>query len=90
MEKIADLAASKGLPLMTFRLGYATCHSQTGVSASYQWWGRFIKTCLSYNAVPDLQNMREGLTTVDYMVKAVAFISRKPPALGKKVQSLSE
>ena len=84
MEKIADLAASKGLPLMTFRLGYATCHSQTGVSASYQWWGRFIKTCLSYNAVPDLQNMREGLTTVDYMVKAVAFISRKPPALGKK------
>ncbi|MFI8418442.1 non-ribosomal peptide synthetase [Serratia sp. NPDC078593] len=46
MEKIADLAASQGLPLMTFRLGYATYHSQTGTSADYQWWGRLVKTCL--------------------------------------------
>ena len=28
-----------GLPLMTFRTGYATCHSRTGVNADYQWWG---------------------------------------------------
>ncbi|AZE49347.1 Polyketide synthase [Pseudomonas chlororaphis] len=84
MEKIADLAASSGLPVMTFRLGYATCHSRTGVCAHYQWWGRFIQTCLIYNAVPALQNMREGLTTVDYMVEAVACISRNPEALGKK------
>ena len=84
MEKVADLAATKGLPLMTFRLGYATCHSQTGVYASYQWWGRFIKTCLVHNAVPDLKNLREGLTTVDYMAKAAIYISRNPAALGKK------
>lgn len=84
MEKIADMAAAKGLPLMTFRLGYATCHSRTGVCADYQWWGRFIKTCLEHGAVPDLRKMREGLTTVDYMVKAVAHIARQPAALGKK------
>ncbi|MBJ2286483.1 amino acid adenylation domain-containing protein [Pseudomonas sp. MF6755] len=84
MEKITDLAASKGLPVMTFRLGYATCHSRTGVCAHYQWWGRFIQTCLTYNAIPALQNMREGLTTVDYMVETVAHISRDPKALGKK------
>jgi thioester reductase-like protein len=84
MEKITDLAASKGLPVMTFRLGYATCHSRTGVCAHYQWWGRFIQTCLTYGAIPALQNMREGLTTVDYMVEAVAHISRVPDALGKK------
>ncbi|RON09832.1 hypothetical protein BK659_07900 [Pseudomonas brassicacearum] len=84
MEKIADLAASRGLPVMIFRLGYATCHSLTGVSAHYQWWGKFIQTCLTYNAVPELCCMREGLTTVDYMARAVAFISRNPKALGKK------
>lgn len=84
MEKLADLAASRGLPLMTFRLGYATCHSVTGECAHYQWWGRFIRTCLVYGAVPDLVRMREGLTTVDFMVAAVAHISRDPQALGLK------
>lgn len=84
MEKLADLACAQGLPLMTFRLGYATCHSRTGLCAHYQWWGRFIQTCLQYGAMPDLRKMREGLTTVDYMAGAVAHIARQPDALGKK------
>jgi amino acid adenylation domain-containing protein/thioester reductase-like protein len=84
MEKIADLASAQGLPLMTFRLGYATCHSRSGLCAHYQWWGRFIQTCLEFGAVPDLRKMREGLTTVDYMSAAVAHIARQPAALGKK------
>ncbi|MFC3651517.1 amino acid adenylation domain-containing protein [Dyella humi] len=84
MEKIADLAASQGLPLMTFRLGYATFHSKTGVCASYQWWSRLVSTCIAHGTVPALHDLREGLTTVDYMVRAIAHISRKPSALGKK------
>ncbi|OCJ32616.1 non-ribosomal peptide synthetase [Serratia sp. 14-2641] len=84
MEKIADLAASRGLPLMTFRLGYATCHSKTGVSADYQWWGRLVKTCLDTKTVPILRDLREGLTTVDYMTQAIATITRNPLALGRK------
>ena len=90
MEKIADLAASKGLPLITFRLGYATSHSQTGVSASYQWWGRLVQTCISTGTVLDLQELREGLTTVDYMTRTIAFISRNPQALGKKFNLIHE
>jgi len=84
MEKIADLAASLGLPVMTFRLGYATFHSKTGVCASYQWWSRLVKTCIAYGTVPALHDLREGLTTVDYMVRAIAYISRNPAAEGKK------
>jgi amino acid adenylation domain-containing protein len=38
MEAVADLAAKEGLPLITYRLGYAMCHSETGASAPYQWW----------------------------------------------------
>ncbi|WP_193101186.1 non-ribosomal peptide synthetase [Burkholderia sp. Z1] len=84
MEKMGDLAAQRGLPLMTFRLGYATFHGETGVSADYQWWGRLVKTCIALGAVPDLQDLREGLTSVDYMTKALARISRNPAALGLK------
>ncbi|WP_208535056.1 thioester reductase domain-containing protein, partial [Pseudomonas aeruginosa] len=84
MEKIADLAAERGLPLMTFRLGYATCHSRTGAHADYQWWSRLARTCLEYRAVPLLRELREGLTTVDYMVEAISVIARQPSALGKK------
>ncbi|WP_323120163.1 amino acid adenylation domain-containing protein [Burkholderia alba] len=84
MEKIADLAGSRGMPLMTFRLGYATYHSRTGLSAGYQWWGRLVKTCIALGAVPDLQALHEGLSSVDYMTRSIAHISRKPAAIGRK------
>ncbi|AGB80817.1 amino acid adenylation enzyme/thioester reductase family protein [Serratia sp. FGI94] len=90
MEKIADLAALQGLPLMTFRLGYATSHSRSGVSADYQWWGRLVQTCLSSGTLPDLRDLREGLTTVDYMTRAIAHISRNPQALGLKFNLIHE
>ncbi|MBV7515718.1 amino acid adenylation domain-containing protein [Pseudomonas sp. PDM25] len=84
METIADQAESRGMPLMTFRLGYATYHAKTGISASYQWWGRLVKTCIELGAIPDLEELREGLSTVDYMSKAVSHISKNSLALGKK------
>jgi amino acid adenylation domain-containing protein/thioester reductase-like protein len=84
MEKIAQLAASQGLPVMTFRLGYATCNSRTGHAALYQWWPRLVKTCVALGAVPDLRNLREGLTTIDYIVDTIAAIGRQPSAVGKK------
>lgn len=90
MEKIADLAAQQGLPLMTFRLGYATSHSRSGVSADYQWWGQLVQTCLSSGTVPDLRDLREGLTTVDYMTRAIAHISGNPQALGLKFNLIHE
>lgn len=84
MEKVANLAAARGLPMMTFRLGYATNHSGTGVSADYQWWGNLVKTCLDCGIVPTLHEFREGLTTVDYITSVIAHISRNPQALGHK------
>jgi len=83
MEKVAQLAAARGLPVMTFRLGYATCNSRTGHSANYQWWPRLVRTCIALKAVPDLRNLREGLTTVDYIADAITAISRQPDAVGK-------
>lgn len=90
MEKMADLAAAHGLPLMTFRLGYAICHSQTGASAESQWWTGLVKTCLDTGSIPLLRDLREGLTTVDYMTQAISYISRNPQALNHKFNLVHE
>ncbi|WP_316635952.1 amino acid adenylation domain-containing protein [uncultured Flavobacterium sp.] len=84
MEEIADLAASKGLPVITYRLGYAMCHETSGASAPYQWWAGLVKLCLKHNTYPALTELREGLITVDYMVKSMAHISKNPDAIGHK------
>ncbi|SEH35328.1 amino acid adenylation domain-containing protein/thioester reductase domain-containing protein [Chryseobacterium culicis] len=84
MEAIADLASKEGLPLITYRLGYAMCHSGTGASASYQWWSGLVKNCIEFKSYPALTELREGLTTVDYMTRAMAYITKNKQAIGKK------
>ncbi|UGU17854.1 amino acid adenylation domain-containing protein [Sinomicrobium kalidii] len=84
MEAIADLAASKGLPVITHRLGYAMCNSETGACAPYQWWAGLVKTCIQSGNYPALDELREGLITVDYMTRAIVHISKNPEAIGKK------
>jgi len=84
MEAIADLAAKEGLPLITYRLGYAMCHSESGASAPYQWWSGLVKNCIEFKSYPALTELREGLITVDYMTKAMAHITKNKEAVGKK------
>ncbi|WP_212005102.1 non-ribosomal peptide synthetase [Chitinophaga sp. HK235] len=84
MEAVADLAAAQGVPVITFRLGYAMCHSQSGASAPYQWWASLVKNCVQYASYPALRELREGLITVDYMVKALVHITKNKAAIGKK------
>ncbi|RPE05467.1 amino acid adenylation domain-containing protein [Chitinophaga lutea] len=84
MEAIADLAAAEGLPVITYRLGYAMCHSTSGASADYQWWSGLVRNCIEFGAYPQLTELREGLITVDYMTRAMVHISRKEDAIGRK------
>lgn len=84
MEAIADLAEKEGLPLITYRLGYAMCHSESGASAPYQWWAGLVKNCIEFKSYPALRELREGLITVDYMTKAMAHITKNKDAIGKK------
>ncbi|MBS0030957.1 amino acid adenylation domain-containing protein [Chitinophaga sp. 22321] len=84
MEATADLAAAAGIPVITLRLGYAMCHSLSGASAPYQWWASLVKNCIQYSSYPALRELREGLITVDYMVKAIVHITKKQDAIGQK------
>ncbi|MCL4640087.1 MAG: amino acid adenylation domain-containing protein [Olivibacter sp.] len=90
MEAIADLAGKKGLPVITYRLGYAMCHSETGASAPYQWWAGLVKNCIEFQSYPLLKELREGLITVDYMTKAIAHISKNKDAIGRKFNLIAQ
>lgn len=90
MEAIADLAGKKGLPVITYRLGYAMCHSETGASAPYQWWAGLVKNCIEFQSYPALKELREGLITVDYMTKAIAHISKNKEAIGQKFNLIAK
>lgn len=90
MEAIADLAAKQGLPLITYRLGYAMCHSKTGASAPYQWWSGLVKNCIEFKSYPALTELREGLITVDYMTQSMAHITRNKEAIGKKFNLIAK
>ncbi|OMQ11532.1 non-ribosomal peptide synthetase [[Flexibacter] sp. ATCC 35103] len=82
MESIAEKAKSKGLPIINFRLGFAVCHSTSGATVMNQWWGALIRSCVQLKSFPLVMGLKDELTTVDYMCKAITHISKKKEAVG--------
>ena len=83
MEKLAEQAQNRGLPLINLRLGFAVCNGKTGATVRNQWWGALIKSCADLNAFPLVMGLKDELTTVDYMAAAIRHIGMSPEALGK-------
>jgi len=82
MESIAEKAKAKGLPIINFRLGFAVCHSTSGATVMNQWWGALIRSCVALKSFPLVMGLKDELTTVDYMCKAITHISKKKEAVG--------
>ncbi|MCI3939184.1 amino acid adenylation domain-containing protein [Chryseobacterium aahli] len=82
MESIAEKVRQKGLPITNFRLGFAVCHSTSGATVMNQWWGSLIRSCVELNSFPLVMGLKDELTTVDYMCKAIMHISKKKEAVG--------
>lgn len=82
MESIAEKARLKGLPIINFRLGFAVCHSTSGATVMNQWWGALIRSCVELKSFPLIMGLKDELTTVDYMCKAIMHISKKKEAVG--------
>ncbi|QOG04689.1 non-ribosomal peptide synthetase [Flavobacterium sp. MDT1-60] len=82
MESIAEKAKMKGLPIINFRLGFAVCHSTSGATVMNQWWGALIRSCVKLRSFPLVMGLKDELTTVDYMCKAIMHISKKKEAVG--------
>jgi amino acid adenylation domain-containing protein/thioester reductase-like protein len=82
-EQILANAASKGVPVLTFRSGFILCHSKTGATSMDQWYARMVRTCMQLSAYPLLVGSKDALISVDYLCKAMVHISSKPDAVGR-------
>lgn len=83
MEQVAQEAIKQGVPIIIFRLGYVFCHSLSGATAKYQWWGSLIRTCIQLKTYPILVDQKEELVMVDFISKAVTHISKNPDSIGE-------
>lgn len=47
-----------------------------------QWWRSLIRSCVELNSFPLVMGLKDELTTVDYMCKAIMHISKKKEVVG--------
>ncbi len=81
-EKLVTLARSRGLPVSIYRPGRITGHSQTGICNANDLMGKMIKISFQLGSVPEIDTMLD-LTPVDYVSKAIVYLSRQKESLGK-------
>jgi len=81
-EKLVMIARSRGIPVCIYRLGMITGHSQTGVSNTSDLICRMVKGFIQLGSAPDLDLMI-NMTPVDYVSKAIVYLSRQKESLGK-------
>jgi amino acid adenylation domain-containing protein/thioester reductase-like protein len=81
-EQLVMIARSRGLPVCIYRPGLITGHSQTGVWNTNDFAFSVIRSCIQLGSVPDLGTTID-LIPVDYVSRAIIYLSRQSTALGK-------
>lgn len=83
-EQLITEAAAQGLPTCIYRPGMVTGHHQTGISNPDDLMCRFLGSFVQLKCAPDLDLMID-MTPVDYVGKAIVYLSRQQGSLGKAV-----
>lgn len=83
MEKVLEQAKRKGLPVIGIRLGFVMCNGQTGATEMNQWWGSFVRCCLSLGTYPMIMGLKDQLVTVDFVAQAIVHIAKNRQAVGR-------
>ncbi|MBE9003324.1 amino acid adenylation domain-containing protein [Nostoc sp. LEGE 12447] len=81
-EKLVNIARDRGLTVTIHRIGRVSGHSKTGVFNQNDFLYRLIIGCIKLEKVPD-GNMIEDMAPVDYVSKAVVYLSRQEKSIGK-------
>ncbi len=82
-EQLIWIAKSRGIPINVFRTGFIMGHSKTGNTYTSHYIFRMIKGCLQTGYFPNIVNQKYELIPVDYVSKAIVYLSRQPESLGK-------
>jgi amino acid adenylation domain-containing protein/thioester reductase-like protein len=81
-EKLVQTAAQRGIPVCIYRPSRISGHSQTGVFNSNDFLYKLIISCVQLKSVPDV-DIRENIVPVDYVSKAIVYLSQQEESLGK-------
>jgi len=81
-EKIVTIARDRGLPVCIYRPGFVTGDTEKGVWNLGDMMSRIIKGSIQLTKSPELGVMVD-MTPVDYLCKAIWFLSKQEKSLGK-------
>ncbi len=81
-EKLVRTAANRGLPITIHRPATVAGHSITGAWNTDDFLCRLIRGCIEIGKAPAIQNHFD-MVPVDYVSKAIVYLSRQPQAIGK-------
>lgn len=87
-EKLISIAGDRGLPISIYRPGRISGHSQTGAFNPNDLLSRLLVGCLNLGSFPEGERL-EGLAPVDYVSKAIVYLSQQPASLGKAFHLLN-
>ena len=81
-EKLVAQARGRGLPITIYRPGYVTGDSRTGACKADDFLHSVVLACTRLGSIPAL-DMNLEVTPVDYVSRAIVYLSRQPEHLGK-------
>jgi amino acid adenylation domain-containing protein/thioester reductase-like protein len=87
-EKIMSLARARRIPVSIYRLGNITGDTRTGICNENDFLWLMVKACIRLGRAAEFH--REiNMTPVDYISKAIVYISRQANNLGKNFHLLN-
>jgi amino acid adenylation domain-containing protein/thioester reductase-like protein len=87
-ERMVVQAGHRGLPVYVYRLGQVAGHSKTGACQTYDFVWQVTKVGIELGAAP-IMDITLDLTPVDFVVSALAHLSRQPGLRGQVFHLLS-
>lgn len=81
-EQLIRVAANRGLPVTIHRPATVTGHSATGAWNMDNFLCRLIRGCIDIGKAP-VEQMSFDIVPVDYVSKAIVYLSQQPQAVGK-------
>lgn len=87
-EKVVRIARSRGIPVTIHRIGLIVGDSRTGVSNVDDFVARMIIGCVQAGFSPNIVKAMD-MTPVDYVSRAIVYLSRRQESLGKLFHTLN-
>ncbi|WP_298917470.1 non-ribosomal peptide synthetase [uncultured Nostoc sp.] len=88
-EKLVTIARDRGLPVSIYRPGRISGHSITGAFNPNDFFYKLLIGCVQLGNVPE-REFFDSLAPVDYVSKAIVYLSKQQKSLGKAFHVLNQ